>query len=130
MKESSTPHETKEYLYHILEQLPPRALSEVTRFVEGLRASALQDTNQDDRAKIHAEARAFRAMHRQLMEKHLGWYVAIHEGQLVDDDQDRRKLYLRIRAKYGIVPVLIRQVAKAPEREFNILSPWLERDSR
>lgn len=130
MKESSTPHETKEYLYHILEQLSPRALSEVTRFVEGLQDSAAQDANRDDRTKIHAEARAFRAMHRQLIEKHLGRYVAIHEGQLVDDDQDRRKLYLRVRAKYGIIPVLIRQVTRTPEREFHILNPCLEHDSR
>lgn len=127
--ELNTLQEIREHLYEILEQLPLVALSEVARLVETLRISEYRSTSEDDKAKIHAEAQAFRAMHHELVSLYQDRYVAIHNGQVVDDDVDRRSLYIRVRAGYGATPVLIRKVAASPEREFHILSPRLERGS-
>ena len=34
-------------------------------------------------------------------------YVAVYHGEVVDHDPDQRSLYLRVRARYGRIPVLI-----------------------
>ena len=122
--------EMRQYLYEMLEQLPEATLSEVARFVETLRSKDYQSTRdaKESKAKIHAEAQAFRSMHRELLSRYRGRYVAVHDGRVVDDDMDRRSLYLRVRARYGATPVLIREVTELPEREFHILSPRLESD--
>jgi len=77
--------------------------------------------------KLSNEVDAFRAMHAELVAQYRGRYVALHEGQVVDSDADRRTLYLRIRSRFGSTPVLIRQVTEMPEREFVVHSPHLER---
>jgi hypothetical protein len=76
--------------------------------------------------KLSNEVDAFRAMHAELLAQYCGRYVALHEGQVVDSDADRRSLYLRVRSRFGGTPVLIRQVAKTLEREFVVHSPHLE----
>src|SRR4030042_1027767 len=55
--------------------------------------------------KIHNEAQAFKSMHTELVKHYFGRYVAIHEGQVVDHDDDLRKLYRRVREQYGATPV-------------------------
>jgi hypothetical protein len=47
--------------------------------------------------------------------RHLGEYVAIHNSQVVDHDIDIRALHLRIRHRFGRMPVLIRQVTQSAE---------------
>lgn len=78
--------------------------------------------------KLSNEVNAFRAMHGKLLAQYRGRYVALHEGQVVDSDADRRALYLRVRSRFGSTPVLIRQVNEIPEREFVVHSPHLECD--
>lgn len=77
--------------------------------------------------KIEREMEAYRTMHAGLKQRFLGKYVAIHNGELVDHDADRRALSQRVRQKYGNAAVLITPVEDKPEREFLILSPRFER---
>jgi hypothetical protein len=67
------------------------------------------------RAKLDREIAAFMAMHAELRLTHLGEWVAIHNRQLVDHDQERAALYRRVRARYGHTPVLIREVCSQSE---------------
>ena len=62
------------------------------------------------RAQMEREVAAFEAQHAQLIETHLGQYVAFHNGKLVDADADRRALRQRIRRRYGRAVVMIQQV--------------------
>lgn len=78
--------------------------------------------------KIDREAEAYRAMHADLLNTHPGEYVALHEGQLVDHDCDQLALYLRVKAQYPRIPVLIRQVRPEVEEVFTIRSPRFEHD--
>jgi len=66
---------------------------------------------------------AYRTMHAELKQRFLGEYVAIHNGELVDHDADRRALSRRVRQKYRSVAVLITPVEEKPEREFLMQSP-------
>lgn len=69
-----------------------------------------------EREKIHQESEAFIAQHNELLKTKKGQYVALHEGKVVDHDQDGRVLYVRIRNKYGRTPILIRQVTEQNQR--------------
>ena len=40
------------------------------------------------RRKIEAEAQAFGSMHAELVKTHLGQYIAIYRGRLIDQDED------------------------------------------
>lgn len=77
--------------------------------------------------KIEREMEAYRTLHAELKQRFSGEYVAIHDGELVDHDADRRVLSRRVRQKYGNAAVLITPVEEKPEREFLILSPRFER---
>jgi predicted transcriptional regulator len=45
-----------------------------------------------ERDKIKAEAAAFRTLHSELVKQYLGRYVAIHDGHVVDHDEDFQEL--------------------------------------
>ncbi len=79
------------------------------------------------REKIRQEFAAYQAMHSQLAATRLGEHVAIHEGQVVDHDQEPDALLRRVRERFGRTPVLIVQVREQPAREFVIRSPRLSR---
>jgi hypothetical protein len=66
-------------------------------------------------------------MHPLLVKEHLGQYVAVHNGQLIDYDEDFQALHNRIRQQYGRRPVLLRQVTREPVRVLLMRSPRLER---
>lgn len=77
--------------------------------------------------KIQAEISAFAELHQQLVDRYLGDYVAIHNSQMIDHDVDLRTLHLRIRHRFGRMPVLIRQVTQSAEaRDLVFRSPKLE----
>lgn len=60
--------------------------------------------------KIQAESDSFTQLHPQLVTKYLGMYVAIRNGAIVDQDTELRALHLRVRQRFGRIPVLLRQV--------------------
>jgi len=75
------------------------------------------------RAKLNQEIAAYETMHPILRKNHLGHWVAIHNQQLVDADEDKLALYRRIRSKYEKTSVLIRQVSENPIEEVWIRTP-------
>jgi hypothetical protein len=79
------------------------------------------------RAKIHAEAEAWRALPEATRRGYGNGFVAVHEGQVIDHDADRLTLYRRVRERLGDEPVLITPADAPAPREFQILSPRLER---
>ena len=95
---------------------------------EQLAEQAIHDfLRADAEAAIEREIEAFRQMHPNLLKRYFGQYVAIYQGQLVDHDQDRLALYLRIDNKFPDVPVLMRPVRSEVDRIITIRSPRLER---
>ena len=76
--------------------------------------------------KIAAESKAFQAMYPKLAAEHLGEFVAVHEGHVVDNDADFETLFLRVQARFEQMPVLIRQVTDSPIPEFRAHRPRLE----
>ena len=75
---------------------------------------------------IHHEAEAFRAQHTELLCKYPGRYVAMYQGQVVDDDLDQVVLLARVELEYPDLPVLIAQVKSEPEEIYTVRSPHWE----
>jgi hypothetical protein len=82
-------------------------------------AAALPYVRDPDVAREQA---AYRKLHPHLWRQIPGHYVAIHNGQLVDQDVDKRALLARIEAKYPVQFVLLRGVERTPEREYRFPS--------
>lgn len=80
------------------------------------------------REKMDQEIAAYRAMHPQLSETHLGQQVAVFQGQLVDSDPDFLALFLRIQERYPDEVVMMREVRAEADPVYRVLSPRLERD--
>jgi len=83
--------------------------------------------NQFRREKIRAETEAFEAQRETLLARYHGEYVAIHEARVIDHDSDLRTLHLRVFARLGHVPVLLKHVGNGSDREFLFRSPHFER---
>lgn len=80
----------------------------------------------EQRASMLQEVQAYKAMHPMLVQKHLGEYVAILHGELIDYDKDPVALLLRVREKYPDQVVLQRKVEKQPEPVLHFRSPRFE----
>lgn len=65
--------------------------------------------------KIARERRWYEAHHQEVVQQYRGQYVAIHNGQIVDTDQDGRTLSKRIRQHYGRTAIALIQVADTAE---------------
>jgi len=77
------------------------------------------------RQSLESEIQAFEAMHSALIQTHLGQYVALYRGRVIDADPDFETLYLRVRSQYADDPVLIRLVTREPTETIEIRSPRL-----
>ncbi len=92
--------------------------------VDDLIADAVrQHLKQHRREQFEAEARAFEAMHTQLLSEYKGQFVAIHGGKVIDHDTDKAALYKRVRARYGQAPIYFQQVTDQVLPTFHIRSP-------
>ena len=69
-----------------------------------------------DRHKISEETRIYRQRHAELKKQYLGQYIAMHEGQVVDHDNDFPTLRQRIRRRFEHTPVMITLVEEAAEQ--------------
>ena len=67
------------------------------------------------RSKWEREYEAFRRLLPQLLATHRGRYVAIHDGQVVGDGDDRLALALQVLAEVGNVPIHVGLVSEEPE---------------
>lgn len=81
-----------------------------------------------DREKLVRENTAYERMHATFLPDLLGQWVAIHDGQVVDQDADASTLHARVRAQCGRTPVLIRQVEEHPAREIRRRTPSITED--
>ena len=76
---------------------------------------------------MEREIAAYEAQHQALLDKHLGQYVAIHQGDVIDYDDDRSRLRARISTNYPDVIVLVRKVESALPGPIRIRSPKVSR---
>ncbi len=83
----------------------------------------------EKRSLMERNVTAYRSMHRELVERYWGQYVAICDGKLVDHDPDPLALLARIRNDYPEQIVLRRKVEKTAKRELRIRHPKIERSS-
>ncbi len=80
-----------------------------------------------DRALMQKEIAAYRSLHPELAQSHLGHFVAIYQGQLVDADPDPVALHQRISTRYPGKVVLSRKVQVEADPVLQMRSPRLER---
>ena len=80
-----------------------------------------------DRQAPDAEQEAWFARPLAERQRYAGEYVAVQDGQVVDQDPDQRALYLRVRAQFGHRRVLIIKADWDMPPVFTIHSPRLER---
>lgn len=79
------------------------------------------------RDKIRAETESFEAQYQSLLSQYLNQYVAFHDGQVIDHDVDLRALHLRVFARLGHTPVLLKQVTRSANRDLIFRSPRFDR---
>lgn len=79
------------------------------------------------RDKIRAETESFEAQYESLLSQYLNQYVAFHNGQVIDHDTQLRVLHLRVFARLGHTPVLLKQVTRSVNRELIFRSPRFDR---
>jgi hypothetical protein len=65
-------------------------------------------------SKSQREYRAFLRLLPELLKTHKGKYVAIHEEQCVDSDENEVALLLRVYKRFGYVPVYVGLVTEQP----------------
>lgn len=65
--------------------------------------------------KIARERRWYEAHHHELVPHYRSQYIAVHNGRIIDVDQDGRVLSKRIRQQYGRMAIALIQVADTPE---------------
>jgi len=90
---------------------------------KGERKSAWQ---QEQQRILKQEQAVYQRMKPELLKTHMGKFVAINEGQLVDWDISKPTLAKRVYAKFGYHTILMTQVADSP-RVYHARSPRLVR---
>jgi hypothetical protein len=91
--------------------------------------SHVQSIYQDPRQPLmENEVAAFEKLHPMLVEHYLGEFVAVHQGQVVDHDNDQIALVDRVESAYPDKVVLIRKVQEQLPPPLVFRSPRLERD--
>ena len=78
---------------------------------------------QQQQAKLENEIAAYEKLYPELHQTYFTEWVAINNQKLVDHDKDRAALCQRIRAKYGSMPVLIRQVTHQVHNDIWLRTP-------
>ncbi|MBI4770619.1 MAG: hypothetical protein HY784_09505 [Chloroflexi bacterium] len=96
---------------------------EVNAFVENAIQTALRRAR--DRSII-ARTRDWYDQTPAMRLQFAGLYVAWHQGQVVDADPDRLALYMRVRGKYGSLPVAIVCGGDVDRPEIRLPSPRLD----
>jgi hypothetical protein len=73
--------------------------------------------------KWEREQRAFWELRPSLLQTHAEKFVAIHEGKVVDSDDDRIPLALRVYARFGYVPIYVAHVSQPVRSNARVPSP-------
>lgn len=72
----------------------------------------LESDNSGNDSKFHREWTAYHEQLPDLLKKHQGQYVAIHDGQVVEIGPDRIAVGRNAHRRFGNVPILVRLVAE------------------
>lgn len=137
---------TRETLHQTIDELPDSALGYVAHFLTWVRRQwpvqqmpvvpGVVDTDdptrlsgRERRARIHAEAIAWRAFPETVRRAYGDAFVAVYNQEVIDHDPDRLTIYRRVRKKLGDVPVLITPANAPSPREIRVLTPRFERVS-
>ncbi|MBL7162356.1 MAG: hypothetical protein ISS57_07095 [Anaerolineales bacterium] len=85
--------------------------------VDDLLAQALRYYLWDlERRKVSEETHRYHQHYQELRAKYLGQYIALRNGQVVDNDLDFIMLRKRVRKRFGRTPVMITLVEDEVER--------------
>jgi hypothetical protein len=76
------------------------------------------------------EHRAFLRLLPSLLPSYRGQYVAIHEGEVVENRPELVPVALRAHQRYGNVPIYVDLVSDEPARIVRISGPRLAQDDR
>lgn len=78
------------------------------------------------RTQLATQTKRSQAKQAELYDHYPDQYVAFYEDQVLDHGDDLRELALRIKATYGLLPVVIAQVTASPVRGYQMRSPRLK----
>lgn len=73
--------------------------------------------------RLVAETEAWYNLPAEDRARYEGQYVAVFQGQVVDNDSDRLKLYFRLQAQYGRQTILITEGGDQPLPVYRVRSP-------
>ena len=90
---------------------------------EALEQSLPQEATGSEEVAVQREMQAYLALHTELRTTHLGQYVAILDGQLIDQDQDMVTLYGRVYERYPDRFVWLTVVENDPLPTLHFRSP-------
>lgn len=105
----------------------------VIPFAEYQQLVALRDAERDkawmeeQHRILMREQVAFEQMKPELLKTHQGQYVAVHNGELVDSDNDEQILAKRVYGKFGYQTILMTKVTETPQ-VYHVNSPKLARE--
>ena len=77
---------------------------------------------------IEDEYKAYQNQKTEIEEQHMGKYVAVYSGEVVDSNSNENALIDRFYKKYGNKTVYFKKVGE-PERVYNMRSPRLVDDN-
>ncbi len=77
------------------------------------------------REQLATQTKPFWANQASLYAQYPDQYVAFYNEQVLDHDDDLRQLALRVRARYGDLPMVIAQVTSVPVKGYQMRSPRL-----
>ncbi|MFZ4660053.1 MAG: DUF5678 domain-containing protein [Caldilineaceae bacterium] len=78
------------------------------------------------REQLAAQTKRFQSKQTELYAQYPDQYVAFYDDQVLDHGDDLRQLALRVKAKHGLLPVVIAQVTASPVSGYRIRSPRLQ----
>lgn len=76
-------------------------------------------------SKWERERTAFWRSLPSLLSRYRGRYVAIHDGEVVDDDAQEIELALRVYKRFKYVPIYVGRVSDEPSHPLRVPSPRL-----
>lgn len=91
-------------LYDRIEKAASEQQADVTEMLKQAVERYLWDL---ERRKISEESKIYHPRHSELKKQYLGQYIAMHQGQVVDYDEDFPVLRQRIRQTFKDTPIMI-----------------------
>lgn len=73
--------------------------------------------------KIHEEEKVYRLQHEELLTNYNGRFIAMHNGQVIDNDEDELTLLLRVRKQYPHTGILIKKVSPEIDETWHVHTP-------